>query len=97
MNVKQKDNDEKGMFFIQSDNDGSKGETLAEMTYVWEGKDKIIINHTEVDPSLKGKGAGKLLVSNAVEFARLKNIKIVPVCPFAKSVFDKTPEFSDVL
>jgi predicted GNAT family acetyltransferase len=97
MDVKQKDNGEKGMFFIESDNDVPSGEPLAEMTYVWEGKEKIIINHTEVDSSLKGKGVGKLLVSKGVEFARSKNLKIVPRCSFAKSVFDKTPEFSDVL
>ena len=31
------------------------------------------------------------------EYAREKGIKIIPLCPFAKSVFDKTPEFRDVL
>jgi uncharacterized protein len=46
---------------------------------------------------LKGKGAGKELVSKSVEFAREKGIKIVPVCSFAKGVFDKTKEFQDVL
>ena len=37
------------------------------------------------------------MVTKAVEFAREKGIKILPLCPFAKSVFDKTPEFRDVL
>lgn len=97
MDVKQKDNGEKGIFFIEADNEVSSDKTIAEMTYVYEGKEKIIINHTEVDPSLKGKGVGKLLVLNAVEFARSKNIKILPLCSFAKSVFDKTPELIDVL
>lgn len=97
MDIKQKDDGEKGMFFVESDNNVASEKNLAEMTYVWQGNEKIVINHTEVDSSLKGKGVGKLLVSNAVEFARSKNIKIVPVCSFAKGVFDKTPEFSDVL
>ncbi len=92
MEVKQKDNSKKGMFFIEQD-----GKAVAEMTYVWAGTGKIIINHTEVNEILKGQGAGKQMLSKAVEFAREKGLKIVPLCPFAKSVFDKTPEYGDVL
>lgn len=92
MEVQQKDNGEKGVFFIEQE-----GTQLAEMTYVWVGKVRIIIDHTEVNELLKGKGAGKQMVSKVVSFAREKGIRIIPLCPFAKSVFDKTPEFSDVL
>ena len=92
MEVQQKDNGESGVFFIEKD-----GAWLAEMTYVWVGTDRIIIDHTEVDVLLKGKSAGKQMVSKAVDFAREKGINIIPLCPFAKSVFDKTPEFRDVL
>jgi uncharacterized protein len=92
MEVLQNDNGQKGLFFIEQNN-----AIIAEMTYVWTGTDRIIIDHTEVSPLLKGKGAGKLLVMKAVEFARLKGIKILPLCPFAKSVFDKTIEIKDVL
>jgi uncharacterized protein len=92
MDVKQKDNTEKGMFYIEQD-----GKLVAEMTYVWAGTDRIIIDHTAVNEVLKGKGAGKQMVTKAVEFAREKGIKIIPLCPFAKSVFDKVTEFKDVL
>ena len=37
------------------------------------------------------------MVAKVVEFAREKSIKIMPLCPFAKSVFDKVTEFQDVL
>jgi len=92
MEIQQNDNGKKSMFFITQEN-----EILAEMTYVWVGTTRIIIDHTEVNEKLKGKGAGKQLVTKAVEFAREKNIKIIPLCPFAKSVFDKVKEFNDVL
>jgi predicted GNAT family acetyltransferase len=84
--------DNKGAFFIEIEN-----QRAAEMTFVWAGSDRIIIDHTEVAGVLKGQGAGKKMVEAAVAFARKKQIKIVPLCPFAKSVFDKTPEFQDVL
>lgn len=67
------------------------------MTYSWAGTDKFIIDHTEVNPDFSGQGVGKKMVMDAVEFARANNIKIIPLCPFAKSVFDKEPEIRDVL
>jgi hypothetical protein len=67
------------------------------MTYTWAGQDKIIIDHTEVSDKLKGKGAGKQMVMKAVEFAREHHLKIIPLCPFAKSVFEKTAEIRDVI
>ena len=72
------------------------GERLAEMTYTVAGS-RVIIDHTDVDDRLRGKGAGKRLVRAAVEWARAENQKLMPLCPFAKSVFDKTADYSDVL
>jgi uncharacterized protein len=72
------------------------GERLAAMTYTVAGT-RIIIDHTDVDDRLRGKGAGKQLVQAAVEWARAERKHLMPLCPFARSVFDKTPEYSDVL
>lgn len=83
----------KTVFFFIDVND--KHEAM--MTFVFAGEDKIIIDHTEVNPMNEGKGFGKKMVAKAVEFAREKNIKIIPLCPFAKKVFDKTPEYKDVV
>jgi len=85
-------NDKNGFFYISLD-----GKQEAKMTFVFAGSDKIIIDHTEVNPGNNGKGFGKKMVIKAVEFAREKNITIIPLCPFAKSVFDKNPEYRDVL
>ncbi|CAM1356960.1 MULTISPECIES: GNAT family N-acetyltransferase [Tenacibaculum] len=92
MKVQQEDKGSKGEFYIEAE-----GNRAGLMTYTWAGKDKLIIDHTEVGDSLRGKGAGYKLVAASVEFARNKNIKILPLCPFAKSVFDKKLEYSDVL
>ncbi len=85
-------NDKNGYFHIDIDS-----KTEAKMTFIFAGSDKIIIDHTEVNEGHNGKGFGKMMVEKAVAFAREKNIKIIPLCPFAKKVFDKTPAFSDVL
>jgi len=81
----------KGAFFVEED-----GQRLAEMTYSMAGAEKMIIDHTEVSDVLRGKNVGYQLVHTAVEYARAHQIKILPLCPFANSVFKKKPEFADV-
>ena len=55
-----------------------------------------IIEHTDVDPSLKGQGVGKKLVAKVVEKMRGEQRKIIPLCPFAKHEFDNTREYDDI-
>jgi predicted GNAT family acetyltransferase len=92
MTIDQTDNSKKGNFKAIED-----GVEAGSLFYTWAGSNKIIIDHTEVDPKFSGKGVGKKLLMEAVKFAREKKIKILPLCPFAKSVFDKSPEIEDVL
>jgi predicted GNAT family acetyltransferase len=92
MNINRTENNGRGKFFIEEG-----GYILAEMTYRWDGPDRIIIEHTEVGPELKGIGAGKRMVAEAVKFARDNGVKIIPHCPFARSILEKTPEYRDVL
>jgi uncharacterized protein len=82
----------KGMFYV-----GQDGAIAAELVYSKPSADKMIIEHTEVDESLAGKGVGLQLVRTAVEYARTHQLKVIPLCPFAKSVFDRKEEFRDVL
>ncbi|HEY6504214.1 MAG TPA: GNAT family N-acetyltransferase, partial [Chitinophagaceae bacterium] len=82
----------KGLFYVEKD-----GNILAEMVYTMPSPEKMIIEHTEVSDDLRGQNVGYQLVHTAVEYARTHGIKIIPLCPFANSVFKKKPEFSDVL
>jgi uncharacterized protein len=92
MEIKHETNDSKGAFYVEKD-----GARLAEMTYSKAGEGMIIIDHTQVDDSLRGEGVGKKLVEKGVGFARENDLKVLPLCPFAKAIIDKTPEFQDVL
>jgi uncharacterized protein len=92
MEIQQEDNGKKGKFFVMLD-----GKQEAVMTYVYAGKN-IIIDHTEVHDVFKGEGVGYKLVEAAVDFAREKQVKIKPLCPFANAVFrKKSKEYADVL
>jgi len=92
MEIKLEQSGSKGSFYIEEE-----GKRLAEMTFSKAGEQRIIIDHTEVSDALRGKGAGKQLVAAAVDLARKNGWKIIPLCPFAKSVFDRVAAFGDVL
>jgi predicted GNAT family acetyltransferase len=92
MNIQLEQSETKGVFFIEEN-----GVRLAAMTFTKAGDNLLIIDHTEVSDALRGTGAGKKLLTEAVEYARKNNFKILPLCPFAKKVFERTPEFADVL
>ena len=92
MNIQREEHKNKGAFFIEED-----GDWVAEMTYFREGQRKIVIDHTEVDESLKGQGVGKKLVEEAVKYARDNNLLIKPVCPFTKKVLESSEDYEDVL
>ena len=72
-------------------------EVAGKMSYSIASAHFIIIDHTEVDSSFKGKGVGKQLLYKIVEMARERNIKILPLCPFAKAMFKKQADIQYVL
>ena len=92
MEIKHTEGNPKGYFAAYEDE-----KMAGKLAYTNAGKTLMILDHTEVDSAFKGKNVGKQLVMSAVTFAREKKIKIIPLCPFAKSVFDKTDEIKDVL
>ena len=82
----------KGSFFVE---EGAR--RFAEMVYVMAGPKKMIIEHTEVGESLKGQGIGVKLLEALVEYVRKEQIKVLPLCPFAKATFKKRLDLQDVL
>lgn len=92
MKIVQKNFEDNGIF--QAFKDDSE---VGEMTYVWAGPDKFIIDHTHVKYGHTGEGIGNQLVMKAVKYARDNDVKIIPLCSFANSVFKRNPEIRDVL
>lgn len=90
--IKQIESGTKG-FFGAFDGDKEAGR----MTYTFVGNTKMIIEHTEVSDEYRGQNIGKRILMEVVNYARENKIKIIPLCPFAKSVFDFTKEIRDVL
>lgn len=92
MQIEQHNTRTKGEFSAHEN-----GRDAGHLYYSWAGIDKMIINHTEVLPGFEHQGIGQQLVMEAVKYARANKIKILPLCPFTKSVFKKHPELADVV
>lgn len=69
---------------------------IGEITYVSGDANQIVIDHTGVEPSARGKGLGKALVQEVVTIARKEGWKIVPQCPFAAAEFAQNESYADV-
>lgn len=57
-------------------------EELGFITYAYDGKKRLRVEHTVVDPAHKGKGYGKMLLKAIMALAEEENLEIVPVCSF---------------
>ena len=92
MNIQHRSGETKGEFYYEAD-----GGIKAKMTYSKLGTRQIIIDHTEVSDELRGENVGKALVEFGVKYARENSLKVIPLCPFAKSIIERDTSLQDVL
>ncbi len=92
MKIQHDEHGKKGAFFIEED-----GEWVAELTYEKSGDGEITIDHTEIDPKLRGENIGEDMVAEAVQYAKKNNLRIKATCPYAKKVLDEKPEYAEVV
>lgn len=82
-----------GKFYIGE----SETDFIAHITFKNGGNNIIVIDHTFVDPSLRGQGVAGKLMKKVVDMAREEDLKCVPVCSYAVVAFKRHPEYQDVL
>ena len=76
---------------------GPDGQLLAEVTYQSIADETAYaIDHTFVDPSLRGQGIASQLVKQVVDLARTEGKTIQPLCTFAVHEFETKPEYGDI-
>ncbi|SEJ76304.1 hypothetical protein SAMN04488127_2743 [Bhargavaea ginsengi] len=77
--------------FVHEEN----GKRDAEITWTKMG-DVMVMDHTFVDPSLRGGGVAKKLLDRAADYARENNYKMEAVCSYVVTAFDRYDEYEDV-
>lgn len=71
-------------------------EHLNIVEYILVG-DRIIFTHTEVHPSLEGKGIASLLAKTGLEYAKTHHLNVVPLCPYVAGYMKRHPAYQELL
>ncbi len=71
---------------------------MGEMTYSVANEGQLlIVDHTGVNEGYEGTGVGKQLFEELVRITREEERKVMPLCPFTRSMFEKNKDKWDVL
>ena len=57
----------------------------------------MTLPHTEVDPSVGGRGIGTVLVSGVLDAARERGLHVLPYCSFVRHYIQQHPETVDLV
>ena len=68
----------------------------ARLEYRWL-KGNMVLMHTFVPPSGRGKGIGQELVKYVLDYAREQGLKIVVYCPFVAKYMKEHAEYDDLV
>jgi uncharacterized protein len=81
----------RGVFALDRD-----GRRVAEMTYLRFDDARVQVDHTYVDPALRGQGVARQLLDAAVAWARQTNTKISATCSYVVVQFARDATLRDV-
>ena len=57
----------------------------------------MTLPHTEVDPSMGGRGIGTALVAGVLEAARERGLTVLPYCSFVRHYIQQHPDLVDLV
>ena len=57
----------------------------------------MTLPHTEVDPSVGGRGIGSALVAGVLDAARERGLTVLPYCSFVRHYIQQHPELVDLV
>jgi predicted GNAT family acetyltransferase len=57
----------------------------------------VAITHSEVDPSLRGRGLGDELARRTLDLLREQGATVLPLCPFFAHYVKKHPDYDDMI
>ena len=73
------------------------GDFLVHCTFSFFKKGIVNIDHTYVDPSLRGKGEASKLLHATMKYLKSRKLNVVASCPYAVKWLNKKEEYNDMI
>jgi len=70
---------------------------IVEATFPAINETTVNIDHTYVDPSLRGQGIASKLMYETCAYIKKQGLKVVATCPYAVVWFKRHHEFDDII
>lgn len=68
---------------------------IGELTYRQIG-DRLVIDHTGIDPKYRGQGLAGELVRHVLDELRERGTRYEPACPYVREFIARNPEYADL-
>jgi len=68
---------------------------LAKLDYIQDGKN-FVITHVGVHPEQRGQGIAGRIVQVSLEYAKEKDLRVVPMCSYAAAYIRRHPEYVEL-
>ncbi len=72
------------------------GEVVGIADYRDDGR-QIVLPHTVIDPGMRGKGLGDVLVAAALDDVRSQGRSVVPTCWFVAEFIERHADYGDLV
>ncbi len=70
---------------------------VATLEYSRTGEKTLDYTSTFVPEEHRNRGIGERMVLDALDYAREQGFRVVPTCPFVRTVVKRHPEYQDIL
>jgi predicted GNAT family acetyltransferase len=89
------------MKFIYEDHkiyvNNEDGKMIVDATFPFIKEGVVVVDHTYVDPSLRGQGVASNLMHEVYKHTKAKGYKVVATCPYAVAWFKKHQDLNDII
>lgn len=73
------------------------GKLIVDATFPFIKEGVVVVDHTYVDPSLRGQGVASNLMQEVYQHIKTQGLKAVATCPYAVVWFKRHKECTDII